>query len=142
MRPANGSASVLKTKIETGSLVAILRSIVSPFLSGCLWPDGDLADIRRRQNLRDEVQDRVAADIVQRRTQQYGKDALCLHGFAQALFQIFHRQRALVEEFLHQRVVALSDHFDQLLVRRFRFFGALGGNFVCLCLAVAIGRVR
>ena len=75
MRPAKGSASVLNTKIETGSVSAILRSISSPLRLGLSEAGDGSARGRVRENIHDEIQKRFAADVGQRRSRQDGKNA-------------------------------------------------------------------
>ena len=88
-----------------------------------------------------QIEQRGAADIVQRGGQHDRVDALGLKCVAQALSQILDRQRALLEKFLHQRVVALGDHFHQRFVRDLRRLGQIRGNLLDLRLAVAVRRV-
>ena len=141
MRPAKGSASVLKTKMEHGSLDGDFAIDGVAFVIGLLVAGENFAGRGRGENIGDEIQNGVAADIVERGAEHHRQDALGDYGFAQAFFQVRDRQRAFVEKFLHQRVVAFGDQFDQRLVRGFRFFGHLGGNFADLRFAVAIGLV-
>ena len=88
-----------------------------------------------------QIEQRGTADIVQRGGQHDRIDALGLERLAQALPQVFDRQRALLEEFFHQRVIALGDHFHQRFVRGLGGLGQILGNLLDLRLAVAVGRV-
>ena len=117
MRPANGSARVLNTKMESrlgrgDFALDAVAFVVGRRVARCL-----AAQRGRRENLDQEIQDRVAADIVQRGAQHHRKDALVSNCLAQPFLQILDRQRALLEKFLHQLVVALGDHLHQCFVR-------------------------
>ena len=119
-----------------------MRSTVSPLWSGVLWPLAFPREDGRRENIAQEIQDRVAADIVQRGTEQHGENALREDSLAQAFLQIVDGKRALVKKFLHQGVVAFGDEFDKRFVGCFRFFRQIGGNFFYFGFAVAVGRVH
>ena len=54
---------------------------------------------------------------------------------------LFDLQRALVEELLHEGVVALGDHLDQRFVRVLSGLGKVGRDVALFALAIAIGRV-
>ncbi len=96
---------------------------------------------RRRKDFDDEIQDRVAADIVQGGTQQHGKDLLVANFLVQTLPQILGWKRAFLEEFLHQLVFAFGNQFHQRFMRCLRLVGHVGWNFLDFRFAVAIGRV-
>jgi hypothetical protein len=81
-------------------------------------------------------------DVFQAGSSQNGEEALRQHRFAQPLVQIFHRQRALLEKLLHELVVALGDHLDQLFVPFFRGIGQFGGDLLHLGAAIAVGLVE
>ncbi len=66
MRPAKGSASVLYTKMETGSVSLIFRCISFPFAGGFAVADGHAALRRVGKHIRQQIEQRGAADIVQR----------------------------------------------------------------------------
>ena len=70
-----------------------------------------------------------------------GIDAALADGLPQSIDDVLHRQRALGEKLLEQRIVAFGNHFHQRLVRGFRGIGKIGGNFALFALAIAIGRV-
>ncbi len=141
MRPANGSASVLKTKIETGSESAILRSTVSPLWSGVLCPltvpraagDGKISTMKFRMA---SLPILCSAEL-----SSTGKMRFASTASRKPFLQILHRQRALVEKLLHQLVVAFGHHLHQRFVRRFRLLGEISRNFFDLRFAVAIRRV-
>ena len=54
---------------------------------------------------------------------------------------VFDRQRAFLEEFFEQRVVAFRHHLDQRFVRAFAASAISAGNIAFLALAVAVERV-
>ncbi len=54
----------------------------------------------RREIFNYEVHQQVGADIVQRRAAQHGIDAALADRLAEAIHDMFHRQRPLVEELL------------------------------------------
>ena len=112
-----------------------------PFSGGLLMAAG-LARSRMGKNVHDEIQQAGAADILQRGSAQYRKDALGLDGYAQSGNQVFHRQRALLEKLFHQFVVALGDHLHQLLVRFLRGVSQIGGDLLDGGLAVAAGLIH
>ncbi len=60
---------------------------------------------------------------------------------AHALLEIFDRQRALVEELLHQIVVTFRDELDERFVRCLRLLRELFGNRANFGLPIAIGRI-
>ncbi len=129
MRPAKGSASVLNTKIESGSESAILRSIVSPLWSGVLWP---IAFPRAAGEGKISTRKfRIASlpILCSAELSRTGKMRLARDGIAKALLQVFDRKRAFVEKLLHQRVVAFGHQFHERFVRRFRFFGQCRREF-------------
>ena len=104
--------------------------------------DSDAAFGRIGKHIDQEIEQRAAADVVQRRGQHHRIDALGLKSFAQPFHQVLHRQRAFLEEFLHQRVVALGHHLHQRFVRHLGGFGEFRGNLFDFRLAVAVGRVH
>ena len=97
---------------------------------------------RGRENVAQEIQDRVGADIVQRGTEQHRENALCEDCLAQAFLQIVDGKRSLVKKFLHQGVITFGDEFDKRFVGCFRFFRQIGGDFFYFGFAVAVRRVH
>ena len=96
---------------------------------------------RSREDVHDEIHHQARADIMQGGSEQHREQAMGQDRLAQAFLQIGYREGALVEELLHQSVVALGDHFHQ------GFVGFLGvgeegcGDLFDFRLAVAIRRV-
>ena len=111
------------------------------FAGGFTVAGGRAALRRVRKHLGQQIEERRAADIVQRGSQHYRVDAFGLECLAQAFAQVFDRQRALLEKFLHQRVIALGDHFHQGFMRDLGRLGQVLGNLLDLGLAVAVRRV-
>ena len=120
MRPAKGSA-VGFDAVDKRSNFAALRGI------------GHILD--------DEIEDQVAADVVDGGSAHHGEDAHFANTLAHALENMVHREGALLEELFHVSVVAFGDDFDQDLVSLLGFFGVLRGDFAFLALAVAVRRV-
>ena len=113
-RPANGSATVLKTNAETGPESFTARSASAPLSVPFQAPrSAGLGKFSTH-----EVQNQVAADVVQSGGAQHRENAHAADRLAQAVQNMLHRQRALVEELFQQRVVAFSDHLDQRFMRR------------------------
>ena len=100
--------------------------------------DGDASPRRIGKHFHQEIEQRGAADVVQRGRQHHRINALGLESVAQPFHQVFHRQRALLEELLHQRVVALGDHFHQCLMRSLGGLGEFPGNLLDFRFAIAI----
>ena len=96
----------------------------------------------RGENIAEEIQDRVGADIMQGGAEQHGENALGEHSLAQAFFQIVDGKRSFVKKFLHQGVIAFGDEFHERFVGCFRFFREIGGNFFNFGFAVTVGRVH
>src|SRR5580704_5496460 len=94
------------------------------------------------EHIDDQIQDGVAADIVQRRTEHYRKQTPFLERQPQTLLEVLQRQRALLEEFLHQLVVALRNHLDQRFMRLFSRGSHIFGDFSCLGAAISVRRVN
>ena len=87
----------------------------------------------RREILDDEVQELIGADVVQRGAAQHRINAALANGLAQTVDDVLDRERALFEKLLHQRVVALGDHFDQRFVSLLRGFGEIGREWGLPC---------
>ena len=142
MRPANGSASVLKTKSETGSESAIFRSTVSPLWSGALVARGLPARGGRGENLGQEIQDGVAPDIVQRGAEQHRENALCRAPPRAGLFSNPPRAACPCRKIPASIRRRLRRPFPPASsCAALACFGQLGGNFLDLGFAVAIGRI-
>ena len=139
MRPANGSATVFQTKAAAGPASDVCTATSSP-LAVCLPVQRPLG---RRRHVRDDgVEQRLHADVRRRRRGQHREDAAGGDAALEPGEQLLLRQRAGVEELLHQRVVGFRDHLDQRLARRLRRSVELGGNRALGGLAAAVGRER
>ncbi len=102
----------------------------------------DFADgCRGREEIRNSIQDLCDADIECRAgIENREQDALQDAGF-QPLDKFRLVQRAFGEEFLHERVAAFGDHFDQLVAHLRHFVLVLRRNFFFLKLTGAVARV-
>src|SRR5712691_6588840 len=71
---------------------------------------------RRRRVVHDKVHYTVGSHVSQSRTKNDGKELVLSNRIVQRRNQVFFRNRTLLEEFLHQLVIAFSHQFNQLLV--------------------------
>ena len=136
MRPANGSATVFHTNAAAGPRVRGRRRVVVAVLA-----DAVHAALGRRRHVGD---DRVEQRLHRRcwrppRRRSTGKIAAAATPRFEPADQLLLRQRAGVEELLHQRVVGLGDHLDQRfarrLGRRLHLARAPAPRSACRCLA-------
>ena len=133
-RPAKASATVLKTKTRNRlgildgafDFLAVEGSLPGPAIGGA----GEIVD--------GEVENQIVADVVKTGGAQHRSDAAAADAFAQAVENMFDRQRAFFEKFLKQRVVAFRHHFDERFVALLRGVGQVGGDFAFLALPVAV----
>ncbi len=95
-----------------------------------LLPFERRALIRRRHELHDRVEGEVTADVVRSRTEDDRKDLAGEDLPLEALDQLFLGEPALLEEALHERVVALGDLFDELLARLIRLLAQVRGDLL------------
>ena len=126
MRPANGSATVFQMNAEAGPAVGRLhrdvlaaRRVLRP--ASAARPA--TARTRRRASSSGCMPMFAAADADSTGKMRAGGDAALEPGE-----QLLLRQRAGVEELLHQRVVRFRDHLDQRFARRLRRSLELGRN--------------
>ncbi len=141
MRPANGSASVLKTKTRDGLVVVVFALDAIAF--ACRLVEADLRMlVGMREAIGDKGEQAGGSDVVQRGDHQYGENLFGDDGFAHAGNQVLNRDRAFAEKFIHQFVIAFGDHLDEFFVRFFCFVSERGGNFLDRRLAFAIGLVH
>ncbi len=93
--------------------------------------DGGEVTLRRRRHVRrNRVEQRLHPDDVQARGAEQRKEPARHGGGTEALHEIVLRERALVEELLHERLVGLGHHLHELLARRLRGVGQIGGDVV------------
>ena len=111
MRPAWGSTVVFHTNAESGASAAGLREAASFPRE----PRGLAAVRGRRQELHDRVEHLVHAHVQERRDRQHGVDPAGADRGPEPLRELLLRQRALLEELLHQLFVALGHHLHELL---------------------------
>src|SRR6266576_2794440 len=71
----------------------------------------------RRSVIDQEIHELVDANVSQSRGEQHRENLVFSDGIMQRGNEMFLRNRALVEELLHQPVVTLGNQFDQLLMR-------------------------
>jgi len=95
----------------------------------------------RGQDLGDERENEIGADVVAGGGAEDGENAASSDGFLEAADDVFDGQRASGEELFHELVVAFGDHFDEC------FMGGIGGGFLrsgdiaFFAFAVAVGLV-
>ncbi len=91
---------------------------------------------------RDEgVENHLPADVVRCGRAKDREDLMVRDLAPQAVDQLFLREAALLEEALHQRIVALGDFLDQFLAGIVRLGLAVVGDVDRLVLSGAVGRV-
>src|ERR1700722_20537130 len=112
------------------------------FVVRSLVAGGVAADGGRGKNRDHQIQDRVAADVVEGGTKHHREKALGDDRFAEPDDEIVYRQSALVEKFLHKLIVPFGYQFDQRFVAELGFFGEGLRNFFNLGDAVAVGRIN
>ena len=91
---------------------------------------------RRRRVVDNEVHHPVGANIAQPGSENYRENLVLANGVVQRRDQVFLGNGSLLEEFFHQRVVALGHQFHQLFVLRLGFVFHVGGNLGFFALAV------
>ena len=111
--------------------------VIRSFVAGGVAADGG-----RGKNRDHQIQDRVAADVVEGGTKHDREKALGDDRFAEPDDEIVYRQSALVEKFLHELVVAFGDEFHQRFMAELGFFGEGLRDFFNLGDAIAVGRVN
>ncbi len=114
MRPANGSATVFQTNAASGAESAALSGAASPPSASTTAKsrsagDGTYATMASISGCRPMF---VVADEHSTREDAPGGDAAL-----ESRHQLLLRERAGVEELLHQRVVGFGDHLDERLAR-------------------------
>src|SRR4030042_770507 len=83
---------------------------------GGLWTGGAGAAGRGRgSEVHDRVEDGVDTGVQEGRGGQHREDLACSHRAAQPLRQLLLGQRPLLEELLHELLVALRHHLHELL---------------------------
>ncbi len=97
---------------------------------------------RRRSVVHDEVHYPVRADVPQSRAKDHRKNPVLAYRVMQRRDQIFFGNRSLLEELLHQFVVALRHQFDQLFVCFLRLRSHIGRDLRLLALAAPSQFVR
>ena len=80
----------------------------------------------------DEIHQLVGPDVAQARREQHGEQLVLADGIVQGGNQILFGNRAFVEEFFHQLVVAFGNQLDQLFVRLLGGAGQIGGYLTFL----------
>ena len=98
------------------------------FLLQGIDPGGLAAVHRGGQHVHDRVQDRLHGHVPPGGAGQDREDPAREHRLAQAAHEVLLGQRALVEEGLHEVLVALGHHLHQLLAPRPRRLLDLGGE--------------
>src|SRR5207253_10774326 len=85
----------------------------------------------------DEIHQLVGDDVAQGRREQHGEQLVLADGIVQSGNQILFGNRAFVEEFFHQLVVAFGNQLDQLFVRLLGGAGQIGGDLTFLAFSVS-----
>src|SRR6266478_2688728 len=114
MRPAKGSAMVLKTKRESGWLSSYLRSMRSPCPLGSLKPTCECSSGCGKTSAM-KVSG-LAVPTLRRGNHEDGENLFGDDGFAHSGDQVFNGNGSFAKEFFHQFVVALSHHLYQFFV--------------------------
>ena len=123
MRPANGSAVVLKTNAERFLFVVLLGDFLAVIRGGgYAFPVS-----RRRHVVYDEIEDEVRADIVQGGSAHHREKAHVPHAQLDAFDHLLGRERAIGEELFHQVIVGLGHHLHQGFVSLLRLVRQLAG---------------
>ena len=89
-----------------------------------------------------EVQQAVRADVAEGGECEHREDFVFGDGVLQALDDMLGRQGAFGKELLHQRIVALGHHLNQLFVGELSGFALFSGNLALLADTVAVGLVE
>ena len=86
----------------------------------------------------DELHQTLGADVVAARCAEDGHHLAARNADFQTRADVVLRERALVEVELHERLVVLGGHFDELLVEQLCLFELLGRDFELLAVSVVV----
>ncbi len=138
MRPLDGSLSVLNTSAASrlGRIALDLDRLAAEV------PGREHAAVgRRRRVVVQRVEERRGADAVESRRHRDGQHLALRDRAPQAGEEVLVGERSLLEELLHQGLVALGHRLDQLAAPFLDRVLGVGGDLGLLALAVAVAVV-
>ena len=130
MRPANGIGHRLEDKQRHRLGVGDLPLDRFALVIGVLWPAGFPRAAGEGKISTRKFRIASLPILCSAELSSTGKIRFASTASRKPFLQVLNRQRAFVEKFLHQRVVAFGDHLDQRFVRRFRLFGQGAREFL------------